>query len=176
MAENIREQGADGSEVDQLRASLKKECADQSKNTLYTSTSFYIWLRVLRFRRTAIWILAVIASTIAASSAVTDLQIPALLVAGLTLAGVLLPGVVKALKLDDTIEKFAKQAALFKYSESALRRASDVWSNKSIEDFEKEARAAFESLDEARLESLTPPEWCFKAAQKKIQSGDYTPD
>jgi hypothetical protein len=42
--------------------------------------------------------------------------------------------------------------------------------------FEKEARSAFDDLDKARMDSLTPPEWCFKRAQKKVQTGDYDAD
>jgi hypothetical protein len=30
-----------------------------------------------------------------------------------------------------------------------------------------------ERMEEARRDSLTAPEWCFKQAQKKVQSGDY---
>jgi hypothetical protein len=31
-------------------------------------------------------------------------------------------------------------------------------------------------LEAARKESVTPPEWCFTAAQKKIQGGHHDPD
>ncbi len=159
-----------------MKESLRTECLEQARNTLYTSTSFYIWLRWLRFWRALIWFAAVVCSTVAASSIVSDFGWPASVVAGLTLAGVLLPAVVKALKLDETIELYSEQAAKFKNVESRLGRAGRIWSEGSPELFEKEARSAFEDLDKARLVSLTPPEWCFKRAQKKVQSGDYDPD
>lgn len=71
---------------------------------------------------------------------------------------------------------YAAKAGAFKNAEGALRRAANVWSNKPYEEFEKDARQALAQLDEARKGSLTPPEWCFKAAQRKVKSGDYDPD
>jgi mannose/fructose/N-acetylgalactosamine-specific phosphotransferase system component IIC len=86
-----------------MKDTLRKECLEQARNTLYTSTSFYIWLRCLRFWRALIWFAAVVCSTVAANSIVSDFGWPAAVVAGLTLAGVLLPAVIKVLKLDETI-------------------------------------------------------------------------
>ncbi len=176
MAETTGNKNTGDGNLEALRASLITECAEQSGNTVYTSTEFYIYLRFLRFWRGLLWILAVVASSIAASSAVSDLGIPSVVVAGLTLAGVLLPGVIKALKIEEAIDAYAVQAGLFKNAEGALRRAANVWSNKTMEEFEAEARTAIALLDEARLTSLTPPEWAFKLAQWKIGKGDYTPD
>lgn len=176
MAENTGEHGSGRGNVDELRVALTRQCATESRNTLYTSTSFFIWLRSLRFFRGSIWVSAVVCSTVAASSAIKDFGLPPLIVAGLTLAGVLLPGVVKALKIDEAIEQYSARAAMFKNAEAALQRAAQVWSNKDIEDFEREARTALGLLDEARSVSLTPPEWAFKMAQAKVKSGDYDPD
>lgn len=159
-----------------MKDTLRTECLEQARNTLYTSTSFYIWLRCLRFWRGSIWFAAVACSTVAASSIVSDFGWPASVVAGLTLASVLLPAMVKTLKLDETIDAYSEQAAKFKNVEGRLGRAGRVWSEASSEVFESESRSAFEDLDKARLQSLTPPEWCFKRAQKKIQTGDYDPD
>lgn len=177
MGKVVREHGADVDRVvDPLAAALVKQCATEARNTLYTSTSFYIWLRALRNARAALWVMAAIASTIAASSVVSKLSLSPVLLAGLTLAGVILPGIVKATKLDEAIEAYEAQAAAFKKAEAALGRAANVWSNKPIEEFEQEARAAQKLLDDARSVSLTPPELIFKWAQIKVRSGDYDPD
>lgn len=159
-----------------MKETLRTECLEQARNTLYTSTSFYIWLRCLRLWRGLIWFAAVACGTVAASSIVSDFGWSAPFVAGLTLAGALLPAVVKALNLDETIAAYSDLAAKFKNVEGRLGRAGRVWSEGSPELFEAEARSAFEDLDKARLVSLTPPEWCFKRAQKKIQTGDYDTD
>lgn len=176
MGTDFREHGADNGDDMTFAEALTKQCADESRNTLYTSTSFYIYLRSLRRWRAGLWVGAGISSTIAASAVVAEFSLNPVLVAGLTLAGVILPGIVKAINLDGEIEAFEKQAAAFKKAEAHLDRAAKVWSKKSAEEFEKEARSAQELLDTARSVSLTPPEWAFKAAQKKIQSGDYDPD
>ncbi len=176
MAEDLRDNDYKDGNLDLLRTALKKECQEQSNNTVYTSTSFYIWLRWLRIGRGLLWIVAVAASAIAASSILTDNEVPPLAIAALTLVGVLIPGIIKALNLDETIDAYSRQAGLFKNVEGALRRAAEVWSNKQFSDFEAEARAALTQLDDARRDSLTPPEWCFKRAQKKVQTGDYDPD
>lgn len=159
-----------------MKEKLKRECLEQSRNTLYTSTTFFIWLKYLRVIRGAIWFLAAVCGTAAASTVIADFAVPKLLTAGMTLAGVLLPAVIKALNLDETIDAYAEQAAHFKNVEGRLGRAGRVWSEKSEEEFEKEAREAFADLDKARLASLTPPDWCFRAAQKKVQNGNYDPD
>ena len=98
------------------------------------------------------------------------------MVAGLALLGVILPGVIKAVRLDETISAYEAAAAHYKVVEGELRRAAVIWSNKPSVEFEQEARNALTSLDNARASSMTPPEWCFRAAQKKVKSGDYDPD
>lgn len=176
MAKDIRIGDPNRSELNGAHKALQTECSEQSRNALYTSTSFYIWLRCLKLIRTGVWILAVVASGAAASTAISKLEGLESLVAGLALLGVILPGTIKATKLEETISQYEKAAAKFKHAENSLRRAADVWSNKAYAEFEVEAKRALAELDSARKSSLTPPEWCFKSAQKKVQSGDYDPD
>lgn len=45
-----------------------------------------------------------------------------------------------------------------------------------IADFEDEARKLFKAKNDARKPSLTPPDFCFKLAQKKIKAGHYDHD
>ncbi|GKY89307.1 hypothetical protein [Sinisalibacter aestuarii] len=176
MAEDIRNSDPRDGDLNAAHAALISECREQSRNTLYTSTSFFIWLRFLKKVRAALWVAAAISGAAAASTVLSKHQNMELVVAGLALLGVILPGAIKALQLDDAINAYAKRAGEFKNVEGALRRAANVWSNKPYDEFEKEARAALAQLDEARKGSLTPPEWCFKGAQRKIKSGDYEPD
>ena len=176
MAEDIRECGSGNGDLTEAHKALVKECREQSRNTLYTLTSFFIWLRWLKIIRAALWIIATAAGAAAASTVLSRHENRELLIAGLALLGVILPGVMKAVKLDETIEAYTDAAAKFKNLEGALRRAADIWSHKPWNEFEKEAREALAALDRARECALTPPEWCFKAAQRKVQSGDYDPD
>ena len=176
MAEDFRERDPRHGDLTAAHDALVRECREQSRNTLYTSTSFFIWLRWLKIIRAVTWIVAVGAGSAAASTALSERENLELLIAGLALLGVILPGVLKAVQLDETIEAYVEAAAKFKNVEAALRRAADVWSHKPYEEFETEARAALAALDEARKNSLTPPEWCFRPAQNKVKAGDYDPD
>lgn len=123
-----------------------------------------------------IWIAAVTSSSAAASTAISKQPGLEVVVAGLALLGVILPGVIKALGLDETITAYEKTAAAFKNVEGSLRRAAEVWSHKPYTEFEQEASKALADLEAAQEPSLTPPEWCFRAAQTKVKSGDYDPD
>ncbi len=38
------------------------------------------------------------------------------------------------------------------------------------------SRSIVKAMNEAPKPSLTPPEWCFRQAQKKVQRGDYDKD
>jgi len=176
MAEDIRECGSGNGDLKAAHEALVQECREQSRNALYTSTSFFIWLRWLKIFRAILWVAAAAAGAAAASTVLSKFENLELLIAGLALLGVILPGVAKAVKLDETIDAYTDAAANFKNVEGELRRAAEVWSNKSWDEFEKEARSALASLDGARGAALTPPEWCFKAAQTKVRSGDYDPD
>ncbi|WP_025030862.1 hypothetical protein [Nitratireductor aquibiodomus] len=176
MAEDIRECDSGNGDLTQAHKALVKECREQSRNTLYTSTSFFIWLRWLKVIRAILWIIAVAAGAAAASTVLSRHENLELLIAALALLGVILPGTMQAVKLDETIDAYRDAAGRFKNVEGALRRAADIWSHKPWEEFEKEARAALAALDKARECALTPPEWCFKAAQRKVQSGDYDPE
>lgn len=176
MAEDIRTGDTGNGGLSAAHEALKRECAEQSRNALYTSTTFYIWLRWLRRFRAAIWIAAVAASGAAASTALSKYLGLEVLVAGLALLGVILPGVIKALKIDDTISAYEDVVARYKIVEGALRRAANIWSHKPFAEFEVDARRALSDLDDARRTSLTPPEWCFRSAHKKVKSGDYDPD
>ncbi len=176
MAQDIRRGDPSSGDLKAAHAALRLECAQQSRNTVYTSTNFYIWLRWLKLIRGAIWIAAVISSAVAASTAISKQPGVEAVIAGLALLSVILPGLIKALKLDETITAYEKAAAAFKTVEGSLRRAAEVWSHKPFAEFEVEARKALADLTAAQQTSLTPPEWCFRAAQRKVQSGDYDPD
>lgn len=176
MAEDIRNGDPRDGDLSATHAALVKECREQSRNTLYTSTSFFIWLRTLKIARAILWVLAAASGAAAASTVLSSRENMEIIIAGLALLAVILPGAIKALNLDDAIDAYAAKAGEFKNAEGALRRAANVWSNKSFKEFEKEAKAALSQLDEARKHSLTPPEWCFRAAQRKVKSGHYDPD
>jgi len=176
MAENSWPDDPNNGDVANVRLALIAECDREEENCLYTSTSFFIWLRTLKIMRAALWVLGAVGSIVSASSILGgDLGYP-IIMAGLALTGVLLPGLIKAVRLDFAIKEYSIAAAAFKNLQGEFRRASRVWSNKPLTDFEAEARKTIEKMSAARRPSLTPPEWCFRMAQKKVKRGDYHPD
>jgi hypothetical protein len=126
-----------------------------------------------------IWMAAGICGTVAASDIVagwTDIPAVEAVFALFALLGVILPAGIKASGLDEAIKSYEVCGAIFKNLEGDFRRLANVWSNKTFTVFEAEAREVVARADEARSASLTPPEWCFQEARKKIQGGDYKPD
>lgn len=155
------------------RAELVAECAREGENCLYTSTSFYIWLRCLRWMRGALWVGAAVASALAASHILRGDPSNRIWMAGAALAGVLLPGVGRALRLDAAIRDHIAAAAAFKNLQGEFRRAEKIWSQKPFPEFEADTRKLFRAMTEARKPSLTPPEFCFRLARWKIKKGHY---
>ena len=88
------------------------------------------------------------------------------------LAG-LLPSIYEALKLDVHIDEIAKLASEFKNLQDRFRQAANVTSHLPFEDFRAEFNQLMDRMDSVRSGSITAPERYFKAAQKKIKSGDY---
>ena len=175
MAKDLRDHDpADGGVI--MKDALIAECAKEEENALYTSTNFYIWLRFLKGFRAALWLGAAVGSVLAASHILRGSEDAKLMIATCVLAGVLLPAIGRALKLDTCIRDYAEVAAKFKNLQGEFRRARLVWSNKALGDFEEEACKIFKAMNDARKPSLTPPEFCFKLAQKKIKAGHYDHD
>lgn len=176
MADDLRHDDSVNSGLSAVRTALIAECEGEEENCLYTSTSFFIWLRMLKITRASLWALGAIGSVAAAKSILGAEHNYPIVMAGLALAGVLLPGLIKAVRLDSAIKDYAAAAARFKNLQGEFRRAAKVWSSKPFPEFESEARKSIKAMNEARQPSLTPPEWCFRLAQKKVKRGDYAKD
>jgi hypothetical protein len=88
------------------------------------------------------------------------------------LAGVL-PSLFAALKVDEDLKEMKEGAAEFTNLRDRFRQTATVASKKPFSEFEAEFLRWMEAMDKARCRALTPPEWAFKRAQKKVKSGDY---
>jgi hypothetical protein len=175
VAEDLRHADtADGLRA--AHAALIAECEREEESCLYTSTSFYIWLRTLKMIRAALWVFGAVGSIVSANSILRGQQGYPIILASLAVAGVLMPGLIKAVQLDTAIRDYAGAAAGFKNLQGEFRRLAKVWSNKPFPEFEAEARRAIKAMNDARKLSLTPPEWCFRLTQRKIKRGDYEKD
>jgi hypothetical protein len=176
VADDLRHDDSGDGGLNAARTALIAESEREEENCLYTSATFFIWLRTLKFIRACLWAFGAIGSIVSASSILRDTQINPILIAGLALAGVLMPALVKVLQLDAAIRDYAAAAASFKNLQGEFRRAARVWSNKPFVEFEADARRAIKAMNEARKPSLTPPEFFFRLAQRKVKRGDYDKD
>lgn len=176
MAENIRNGDPPGSGVDAIRLALISVCHDEEENCLYTSATFYIWLRWLKSFRALLWAIGGVASLVAASHILEGGSDGRIAAAGAALAGVVLPALVRLLRLDAAIRNYGNAAAKLKDLQHEFGLLADVWSLKEFPEFEREARKTLIAMSDARKQSLTPPELCFKLARRKIKSGNYVPD
>jgi hypothetical protein len=156
-----------------MKDDLIAECAREEENALWTSTIFYIWLRCLKLFRAVLWVGAVVCSAVAASHILRGDPQFRILMALAALGGVILPGIGRVLRLDATIRAYEDAAAKLKNLQGELRRARLVWSNKPLDEFEKDARKLFKEMNEVRKPSLTPPDLCRWLASRKIKAGHY---
>jgi hypothetical protein len=158
---------------------LVQECRRQSESCLYTATSLFIWLRVLRSIRIAFIVSGLVCGTLASKLALLPND-PAVISTGWIallafLAGIL-PALYSALKFDSCLEQAIRLAAEFKNLQDRFRQTALFGVHQSVVQFETAFNQVMERMEQARRPSYTAPEWCFKIAQKKVQGGDYSFD
>ncbi len=154
---------------------LIEECKIQNISCLYTSTSLYIWLRQKKYIRNVFIVAPIILGTFATWSILDQPTIEWLQWATATfamLAG-LFPVIYEALNMDADILDIQKQAATYKNLQDRFRQLETVASKQPYDEFSSAFEEVMSQMEKIRGESITPPERCFKAAQKKIDSGDY---
>lgn len=154
---------------------LVDECKRQSESCLYTSTSMFIWLRWLRWFRIVFVIFNAFCGGFAGWSilkASTDPEFKFIGALFALLAGVL-PAIYSALKADDGLAKCGMLAGEFKNLQDRFRQAALIGAKKPFPEFEKAFQRLMDRMERARSHSYTAPEWCFRAAQRKIGGGDF---
>jgi len=161
--------------MDERASRLVAECRRQEESCLYTSTTLYIWLREARLIRRIFVVVPVVLGALATWSVLDQPErtwLRWLTATFALLAGIFL-AVFEALKLDTQIDEIARQAASFKNLQDRFRQAATVTALARFDDFQAEFHALMDRMDEARATSITPPERCFEAARRKIDTGDY---
>lgn len=159
-------------------AQLVDECKRQSESCLYTSTSMFIWLRCLRRFRIIFVVFNAACGGLAGWTvlkAASDADFKLLGAFFALLAGVL-PAIYSALKAEEGLAKCAMLAGEFKNLQDRFRQAALIGSKKPFPDFEKAFQRLMDRMERARSHSYTAPEWCFRSAQTKVKSGDFTFD
>lgn len=161
--------------MDKRAIELIAECKRQEESCLYTSTTLYIWLRQARTARRVFVVAPVVLGALATWSVLSQPDAEALkwLTASFALLAGLFPAVYEALNLDTQIDEIARQAARFKNLQDRFRQVGNVMSLGTYDKFQGAFDELMGRMDDARSMSITPPERCFRAAQKKVGAGDY---
>ena len=157
---------------------ITEECHRQAENCLYTATSLYLWLRILRIAKTGFIVAPLVLGGLGAWQLLTTNDVATVRVFSSVcafLAGII-PMVYAALKLDDSLDAVARAATAFKVRQDEFRQAALIHSHDSIEEYQTHFDLVMTKMNEARAIAVTPPEWVFKSAQKKVKSGDYSFD
>jgi hypothetical protein len=153
---------------------LFDECMRQKENCEYTALSFVIWLRALRWIQGTCIVVPIIFGALATWKVVT--QTAPVAGAVFTLLATVIPITYRASKIDDAIRRYQRRSGDFTNLRDGFRRVAEIGMHKEFADFEKDTRPLFKRLERAREPMLTPPDWSFRAAQKKIKGGDYRHD
>ena len=151
---------------------LRDECARQEENCLYTSTSLFIWLRILRAAKIAFIALPLVFGSLASFQLLVAGNYKTAVAVRAFLGG-LIPTIYEALKLETHINATRDAATDFKNLQDLFRKAKLVSVHKPFEEFELEVNQLLARLHEARKSCITPPEIIFRLAQRKVKSGDY---
>jgi hypothetical protein len=154
---------------------LARQCEEQRERCLYTSSSLFIWLRFLRKARIAFVIVPIIFGSIAGWDLLQghDGTFTTVTAVFAFLAG-LVPAVYAALKLDDHLPTAAQLAGEYKNLEILFGDLRQTGPFKAFENFESEYKQARDRLEKANAQAYTAPEWCFRAAKKKIDAEHYS--
>lgn len=154
---------------------LIKECKRQEDSCLYTSTTLYIWLRKKRFLRKVFIIAPIILGTLATWSILDqpDTEYLQWLTATFAMLAGVFPAIYEALNMDIDISDIQKQAATYKNLQDRFRQLRTISSKQPYDEFLCAFEKVMSQMEKVRGKSITPPEKCFKAAQKKINSGHY---
>ena len=154
---------------------LAQECMRQSESCLYTSTSLYIYLRILRISRFLFIVLPIICGSIVGWDFMVngDSGVKMGILAICTLFTSLVPSVYTALKVEDHILLAAQQAATFKNLQDGFRVCGIIQSRGAFINFEAAFYKIMQRMEEARAPSFTAPELCFQLARLKIRTGHY---
>ena len=153
-------------------AALVAECQRQFGNCRDTAVSFIIWLRLLRWTRTALLVAPLVFGAIATWQIIDGSKIAAVC----ALLATVVPSVYRASKLDKAINDYETLAGEFTNLRDRFRQLAEISSQKPFPEFEAEAKPILERMEKARKRALAPPDWTFRAARKKVKAGHYTHD
>jgi methyl-accepting chemotaxis protein len=173
MAKNLRQQNIDQRLLIDRRNQIVNEALRQSESCLYTSASLFEWLKCVRWYH-RIFVVAPLVLGIIAAGAAIDRLLPDWLVAAIALLASLFPALADGLKIQLSNDEISRLAAEFKNLQDRFRILARVVAPfLDTEESNNQLSELMARMDIARKSSITPPDWAFAAASKKIKQGDY---
>jgi len=161
--------------TDQRVQELIKECKRQEESCAYTAVGLYIWQKWSRSWNTVFIVAPIIFGGFASSELLLD--IPTIwapyVAAALALLAGFFPTIYKALGMDMRVSEIGASATEFTNLRDRFRQMAAIHTQTSFEEFQPAFEQLMDRMDAARSASPTLPEWCFREAQKKLDSGDY---
>jgi hypothetical protein len=154
------------------RIEIVKEALRQTESCLWTSTSLFIWLRIVRLQHTAVVLAPVVLTGIAGFSYVKE-ALPAWAVALVAFLATLIPSVAKALDFETRVEELKRASAEFKALQDRFRKLARITALGDVDKAETELGDLMDRLDAVRAQSITPPQKYFAMAKKDIEAGHY---
>ena len=156
-------------------AEMIAECKRQLENSLYTSTQLYICKRHLEYFKLFFAVVPIVCSAAIGIEIFAEGNIwwakAIVTISAVVIAA--FPSIYIALDLDKRIQSVRDSATEFKNLQDRFRIATNITSQKDIAEFEQEFQVLIADMHAAREKCITPPEYTFKWAQKKINAGDY---
>jgi hypothetical protein len=172
MAEDIRPADSDPRLIEQRSAAIIAECRRQEESCLYTSTTLYIWLRRVRLQKQIFVGAPIIIGGIAGIALLKE-ALPDWIMALMAFFASLFPALADALKIETSVDEITRLAADFKALQDRFRRAANITALTDVDTAEQTLAELMDRMDVARSTSITPPEWAFEEARRKIDAGHY---
>jgi hypothetical protein len=85
----------------------------------------------------------------------------------------LFPALADGLKIETSVDEITRLAADFKALQDRFRRAATITALTDVDTAEQTLAEVMDRMDVARSTSITPPEWAFEEARRKIDAGHY---
>src|SRR4029079_5975992 len=84
------------------------------------------------------------------------------------------PALADGLKIETGVDEITRLDADFKAFQDRLVRPSNRTALSDIDTAEQTLAELMDRMDVARSSSITPPEWAFEEARRKIDAGHYS--
>lgn len=162
--------------MDERVEEIVKECKRQEESCLYTSAGLYIWQKRSQFWKNIFIVAPIILGGLASSQIIRDAPMSWMtyVAAGLALLAGFFPAIYESLGMDMKVREIGTSASEFTNLRDRFRQFAAIRAKSTFDEVFPAFEQLMDRLDAARGNSPPLPEWCFEAARRKIEKGDYS--